>query len=246
MPLKHLTETILLVALAVIVILTGVIVSVLPPLQDALPFAIILFAVTLAYPLAFSRLFRTSRADYTLRMLHFAPMAIVALWVLFEWLALQVPSAAFLGRWFTWGHTAGPVLFVLLLIAGFCIQVLRRRVPRLSALSVFAAAFVVFVFLSQSRGWGPELAAIVGGRSPAASSSSTVAGGNASSASLAFASSVRLASSLSSRPLLASSSSSPSRLPTSGLGAEGIATLCMAAWCGMVHRRARRRMAMLG
>ena len=286
MPLKHFTETVLLLVLAAVTIATGIAVSVLPPLPGGwLPWGV-LFMVTLAYPVALYAFLRRNRAEYTFRVLHFLPALIVALWALLELASQRFPRAGGLLSGFLWGHAAVPVLIGLALLALFCVNVIRRRVPRLAGLALLTALFAGFVVLSQDRGWGTQLAAVIGRPAkPAGSSQSSgknlapssvpaeeewrqklrdvekkssssarvasAAGSSARagvasassiasvSASSAMASSVQPRSSASSRPAIVATNP-PNRLPTSGFGAEAIATLFVAGYCGVLHRRASK------
>ena len=105
MPLKHLTETILVIVLAIVVCVTGMVLPSLPPLpQGVLPWAIV-FLLTFAYPAALYPFLKRNRADYTFRLLHFLPTLLTLLWFLAELVALYIPPLAFLPRSFTFGWT---------------------------------------------------------------------------------------------------------------------------------------------
>ena len=269
MPLKHFTETVLLLVLAVVTVVTGILVSVLPPLPGGwLPWGV-LFVVTMAYPLVLYAFLRRNRAEYTFRRLHFLPAGIVALWLLLELLVQRFPRAGSVLFGFLWGHAAVPVLIGLMLLALFCLNVIRRRVPRLAGLAALTALFAGFVVFSQDRGWGTQLARIVGGTGPQIAANSQSSGKNLapssvpaeeewrqklrdvenkssssalpSSVAAVAASSAIVRSSASSRPVIVATTP-PNRLPTSGFGAEAVATLFVAGYCGVVHRRASRRM----
>lgn len=268
MPLKHLTETLLILVLAVLTVLAGIVVSVLPPLPSGwLPWGVVL-AIALAYPIALAAFLRRNRADNAFRVLHLLPAGIVVLWALLQLLASYVPYASSILTGFLWGHAAIPVLLALTVLAAFCLHVIRRRVPRLAGLGVLAAIFAGFVVLSQDRGWGTQLAGVVGGTGKIASSaqassknlapssvpaeeewrqklrdveSKSSSSPSGSSVSIGAVSSVSSRSSaLSSRPAIADATP-PNRLPTSGFGAESIATLFVAGYCGVLHRRAAKR-----
>src|SRR5438552_2256650 len=94
MPLKHSTETTLIVILAIVTMLTGVACAVLPPpTAQPIPWAI-LFVATIAYPLALEPFFRQRRADYAFRLLHLAPALMLILWLALTLLAPGRPVLA--------------------------------------------------------------------------------------------------------------------------------------------------------
>ncbi len=260
----------MLLVLAVVTVVTGVLVSVLPPLPGGwLPWGV-LFVVTMAYPLALYAYLRRNRAEYTFRLLHFLPAGIATLWLILELLVQRFPRAGSVLLGFLWGHAAVPVLIGLMLLALFCLNVIRRRVLRLAGLAALTALFAAFVVLSQDRGWGTQLAMVMGGPSAPAASSAQSSGKNlapssvpaeeewrqklrdvenkssassrpSSSVAAVAASSAIVRSSASSRPAIVASKP-PNRLPTSGFGAEAVATLFVAGYCGVVHRRAKKRL----
>ncbi len=271
MPLKHFTETVLIVVLACVTILAGVLVSVLPPLPGGLlPWAG-LAVLTLAYPLALYGFLRRFRADYAFRVLHFAPFFLALLWLAFQLVVQRVPALRSVAGLLTWGHGLVAVLAVLALIAAFCLHVIRRRVPRLSALGFLAAAFVAFVVLSSRLGWGSDLrtlvarlsldAPITGSGQLAVNDDRNVSPSSDAAeeewrqkireqqrraSSAGRSSSVQSGASSSRRVLAVAASSAPARppvtrLPSAGFGAEGLIPLFLAGYTGVLHRRAKRR-----
>src|SRR3989344_1550546 len=110
MPLKHLTETVLIVVLGIITIVTGILTDTLPLLPNGIiPWAILLGA-TLLYPLVLYPLLRSNRADYFFRALHFAPAFMVLLWLLIQVVALRDPSFLIIHQGYTWGWTLAGVI----------------------------------------------------------------------------------------------------------------------------------------
>ncbi len=150
MPLKHHTETALIIVLAGLILLTGVLVSTLPLLPIGLvPWGIV-FLATLLYPLAVYPLLKRNRADYEFRILHFAPAVIALLWFLIQIASLKSPWLLRFGHWYTWGHSFFPVTVALVLLAAFCLQVIRRRVPRLATMVSLFALFLVLAAVTES------------------------------------------------------------------------------------------------
>jgi len=144
MPLKHATETLFVFLLGLVIVLTGFFVANLPLLPEGIWAWSLLFVLTLIYPLALSPLFRRDRADYSFRLLHWVPMAMLLLWFALQSLALYVPSVEPVVRFYTWGWTFSGVLIGFVLVLSFCLHVIRRRVPRTALL---LAAFVPFTAL---------------------------------------------------------------------------------------------------
>ncbi len=294
MPLKHLTETILVALLAFAIIVTGVLVSSLPFLpQGLLPWAIV-FGLTLAYPLALYSLLRRNRADYWFRALHFAPAVMALLWLVIQAVTMRAPALLKLHRLYTWGFTMPAVLIALVLLALFCLHVIRRRVPRLFTLLTLLAVFVGVAAAAETAGgdwtrrltamlWEGKMIAGTGSTKPVqvvqnpssanlsvsgdkeeeewrqklrslSSASSVISRRSSSSKTLAQAlSSAKASAKASSRDSSAASKKSssskpaivavkpPTTLPSSGFGMEAFTGFFAAAYCGVLHTRARRR-----
>lgn len=162
MPLKHLTETVLIVLLGLTTIATGVIVSTLPHIPEGFfPWAIVVVA-TVLYPAVLYPLLKNNRADYAFRALHFAPVGIALLWMMIEVAMLKEPRLVPLHGIYTWGWTAAAVALTFLLLAAFCLQVIRRRVPRIAFLLFLFTPFLVSAFMAENFAeWKTQLAALL-------------------------------------------------------------------------------------
>ncbi len=145
MPLKHSTETFLVIVLGAAILVTGILLATLPPLMAGLVPMLILLAITFIYPIALYPFLRSNRADYPFRLLHFFPAVMVLVWGLLQLLGVGIHGLAFLSYGFTWGWTLGAVLIGFFLLMVFCVQVLRRWSERLLILAIF---IVVFTALS--------------------------------------------------------------------------------------------------
>ena len=162
MPLKHHTETFLVALLGFAVVLTGIAIATLPLLPGGiLPWAI--FAVlSVVYPLVLTPMFKRRRADYPFRLLHWAPALMLLLWLLVELLHLYVPTLPDVHSWYTWAWTLPAVTVCFVLLAAYCLNVIRRWVPRILVLLVLFVPFTVGAVLSQQGGkWDEELASVL-------------------------------------------------------------------------------------
>ena len=162
MPLKHFTETLLIVLLGLVTLLTGVVMDTLPLLPEgALPWAIA-FAVALLYGLSLYPLLKKNRADNSFRILHFLPAAMLVLWLAIELLTLKFPQALALHHWYTWGWSVVVVVLCFLFFIAFCLNVIRRRVPRIALLLLLLVPFTGLAFASeQYYHWDQQVSSIV-------------------------------------------------------------------------------------
>ncbi len=262
MPLKHTTETLLVILLAGVLVLTGFILSILPPLSVSFIPWTVAFVASLLYPLSLYPMFKERRADYEFRAFHFAPAALLLLWMIFDLLASAFPFIAFLLSWFTWGWSL-PIIFLLfLLLVWFCFKVLRQWLGRLIMLGLIFLPFLLLGVLSEqfdwsktvgmslwrnlatgtgtmiadnnasSEDWREELRRLSRQRS---SSSSSLIAANTSSSSK---SSVLIGSTGSDGS--ASSVSPPPHMPHSGGEVEMLALLFVAGYCATLQKRAMR------
>ncbi len=162
MPLKHLTETVLVVLLALVTIVTGVVVSTLPHIPEGFFPWTIIFVATVLFPALVYPLLKNNRADYAFRALHFAPVAITIVWMFVEIAILKQPRLEILHRIYTWGWSAPAVALTFLLLAVFCLQVIRRRVPRITLLILFFVPFIASAYASENyTHWNTQLAALL-------------------------------------------------------------------------------------
>lgn len=217
MPLKHATETVLVFILGLATVLAGVVLGILPSVQLSIIPWLVLFGLTLLYPLVLYPLLRNRRADYPFRLLHFVP----ALMVL-AWLALDVLSSYTIGaqsalRAYTWGWTFLAVVIAFFLFVWFCLSVIRQRVTRIGLLGLILVPFAILAFASEERQWPDRLANAVW---PRVGIGTQIAVVPTQSGSLAWTSSASSRSSSSSSASAISTSASSVSLNTSSLGAS--------------------------
>ena len=162
MPLKHLTETVLVVLLGLMTILAGIMVDTLPLLPaGALPWAIA-FGVALLYALVMYPTLKSNRAEYSFRVLHFLPALMLILWLIIQLIALKDPRALIVHYWYTFGWALFTVVTGFLLLIAFCLTVIRRRVPRIVLLLLLLVPFTGLAFASeQFLHWDQKVSSIV-------------------------------------------------------------------------------------
>jgi hypothetical protein len=118
--------------------------------------------VAVAYPVVLTPLFRARRADTPLRTMHWYPAFMLLLWFFLEVLALYVPSAQVLQRFFTVAWTLPAVALGIVALAVYCLRVIRRRVPRLAVMLLLLVPYAVAGIVS-ARGayYEGEIAAVL-------------------------------------------------------------------------------------
>ncbi len=161
MPLKHHTETVFILVLCFIICVYGALLALLPHFpQGVLPWCILLFVATL-YPVALLPTFRSRRADYEFRFLHWFP-AVMTL----GWLALELLSHRFiLFRVLQFGGTAlwslPLVFFGLVSLTLFSLHVIRRRSTRIVGIGMMFAFFTIGALTSHELSYNPLLASLL-------------------------------------------------------------------------------------
>jgi len=164
MPLKHTTETFFVFLLGVVILSTGLLLSTLPDLPaGAVPWGI-LFIIAVLYPLSLHFLYRRRRADHAFRLLHWFPALMLLVWLMIELVALEKSRILLVRDWYTWGWTLPAVTVAFILLIAYCLQVIRRRVPRILLLLIAFIPFVGGALASErSTHWDQELASVLWG-----------------------------------------------------------------------------------
>lgn len=175
MPLKHALETKLVVCLALAIALAGFLTSTLPSLPEGMVPWGILFAISIAYPILLSSLFRRDRADYAFRFLHWFPAAILLVWLAFELLNFSTGFGSGFASIWTWAWSLGGVLIGIVLTMVFCLHVIRRRGERIAALAIILVPYAALGVMSEEYFQADNAVASLLWRTNQSSSSSTVA-----------------------------------------------------------------------
>lgn len=179
MPLKHATETALIFILGAVLLLTGIVAALLPGAAQQPVWWGIAIAAAAAYPLALYPLFKSRRADYPFRALHFAPLAILLIRLALDLGAGVFPVLTAVTAVFLWAWTAPALILVFLLLGIFCWQVLRQRDQRIRYLLATLIPFVIFGAVSRTSPAvpvNPPIVAVGGSSASTASASSAQLG----------------------------------------------------------------------
>lgn len=284
MPLKHATETFLVFLLGFALLLTGLTVAFLPPLQARfLPWSLA-FLVSILYPLILHPFFRNRRADYAFRLLHFLPVLLLLLWLGFSVLGPSQPSIARAERLYRFAWTLPGVILGFSALIAYCLEVMRQRRARLVLLVLLLLSFGMLGVSAESLGWNQRIASVLDAAKPItrlrqwgiASLPGAAQSGSKEqwqmqqrrmdrrSERLARDDADRLnvegAKDATMRPIAGSAgfqtTSKPPvkpkkpaiiakkapKLPPSGFGTEVVIPMALAAYTGVLHMRARRRM----
>ncbi len=277
MPLKHATETFLVFLLGLVLAVTGFTMALLPPLQGNFIPWLIAFALSILYPLLLYPLLRSRRADNSFRLLHFLPALLLLIWFVLE-LSPATDLLLRVHRMYLWGWALPVVALGFLLLAVFCIEVIRQRRGRLTILALLLIPFAAAALAAEQFNWNPRIASfLVHPRTFLASTSQSSTAQQSSEDQLKMelnrmeSRRARLESDVVSglqvttaragvlrplpsprvtsrtapqgRPELAQTSSSPTRLTKSGPELNALIVLFLAAYCGVIHVRAKKRAA---
>ncbi len=183
MPLKHSTETVLIVILGLVMLVAGVLTASLPSLPlGAGPWGIA-FLLAVLYPLILYPFLRDNRADNVFRLMHWGPAALLGLWFALALLELIFPAFFILRRVLVWGWSLLAVAALFVMLVAFCLRVLREGGKRISILAGILGVFLVLAFAGEWFGWpgllsrdlwsGKPTVAVTGTGTVASSSSSS-------------------------------------------------------------------------
>ncbi len=182
MPLKHATETWLVLLLAISIVMAGVACAVLPAPASAPVLWVILFALSIAYPLSLYPLFKERRADYVFRAMHFLPAAILFVWLMLQLLNASFPAARTLTHWYVWGWSLPVVTLSLLGVLWFCLHVIRQRRQRMTYLAALFVPFLIIAMAGENQQWPQTIASLLSGEGPQITTTGSVIVGTISSA----------------------------------------------------------------
>lgn len=214
MPLKHSTETVLVVVLAIVMLAAGVLTASLPSLpMGAGPWGIAFLAAVL-YPLILYPFLRDNRADNIFRLMHWGPAALLLVWFALAILELVFPMFFVLRRILVWGWSLIAVVALFVMLVAFCLRVLREGGKRVSILASILGVFLALAFVGEWFGWPSMLSRdLWSGKTTTASVTGTgsVAVVSSSSSSAMALSSSSVMSSSSRSSVMSSSSVSSSR-----------------------------------
>jgi hypothetical protein len=284
MPLKHSTETMLVVFLGIAIMLAGIACAVLPsPLHAPLAWTLV-FIASIVYPLSLYPLLKKRRADYEFRALHFVPAGILLIWLVLQLLSAYLPLLSHVTQAYVWGWSLPVVAAALVALVWFCLHVIRQRKVRLLYLAALFVPFFAVAMVGEQFQWPEQIASVLSGSassvavtgsgivvSSVTSEGSSNLGHSSDETEEAYRASLRrmarrnarlaalgqqpvsihgatdgvlLSSSASSTQIAATTPTGPKtppHLPSSGLGMDALLLTFIAAYCAVLHERARRR-----
>ncbi len=161
MPLKHGTETRMVFILGLMTALTGLACSFLPPVSVTFWPWLLVFSISLIYPMVLYPMMKERRADYEFRALHFVPALMLLLWLAIDLIVAFRPDWHILQSVYTWGWAGVMVVIAFILMVLFCLKVIRQRWPRLMLLAGVLLPFFILSQLSEIMDWDRKLAMAV-------------------------------------------------------------------------------------
>jgi MFS family permease len=181
MPLKHQTETALVAILGAAIALAGIVIAVLSWVSSPWLLWIAAFFISIAYPLMLYPHFRERRADYEFRLLHFAPAAFLLMWMALTILSSVIPGLALVRGFLTLAWALPMVAFGFVLLAWFCLSVLRQWPKRLASLAVILLPFALLGIFGDRFEWNRQIAAVIDSPAGSGSVSGPIAASSAKS-----------------------------------------------------------------
>ena len=155
--MKHHTETAYMVVLGLLIGVAGFAASLLPPLPTGMAYWAVCMVLSVLYPLLLAGKFKSDRADYEFRLLHWFPACIFALWMVLQLLdgKFRIVHILNLGFLFLWSLPLVALGIAFLII--FALHVIRRSTVRIALLSIFLFLFTVGAVASEAGGWNRML-----------------------------------------------------------------------------------------
>lgn len=181
MPLKHDTETTMVFLLGLLIALAGAVAAFLPPISVTIVPWAIAFVVSLIYPLVWYPIMKERRADYEFRALHFVPALILLLWLVLDLFVSFRPDWQVMQLLFTWGWTMGLVVAAFILLALFCVRVVRQRFSRFALLLAVLLPFLFLAYTSEQNEWDRQVAMMLWDGQDSSSGTGVIASNNSSS-----------------------------------------------------------------
>lgn len=145
--------------LGIVMVATGFVCALLPAFPAGILYWCIAFALTVLYPLLLASFFKSNRADYEFRLLHWVPAGMTVLWLLFELLSyrFEVAHTAQLGFFALWSLPLVALGIILSIV--FSAHVIRRRNVRISFLTLLLVGFSGLAYVAQVNHWNAPLQA---------------------------------------------------------------------------------------
>ncbi len=148
-----------MLVLGVLIAATGFVCALLPAFPAGILYWCILFALTVLYPLLLAGFFRSNRADYEFRLLHWVPAGMAVLWLIFELLSFRFDAALTAQRGFFAFWSLPLVALGIVLAIMFSAHVIRRRTTRIGFLTILLLLFSFGAYAAHMNNLNPALQA---------------------------------------------------------------------------------------
>lgn len=141
-----------MMVLGLAICLAGFAVALLPAIPVGTKYWAILLTIAVLYPLVLARTFKTNRADYEFRVLHWFPAGIFILWFILQLIGprIEIIRILALGFFFLWSLPLVALGIAFIII--FAVHVLRRSKLRVTILSVLLALFITGALFAEGAG----------------------------------------------------------------------------------------------
>ncbi len=145
--------------LGLAICLAGFAAALLPAIPVGTKYWAILLTISVLYPLVLARTFKTNRADYEFRALHWFPAGIFILWFILQLIGprIEIIHILTLGFFFLWSLPLVALGIAFIII--FAVHVLRRSKLRVTILSVVLALFAAGALFAEGTGANSKMQA---------------------------------------------------------------------------------------
>lgn len=148
-----------MIVLGLAICLAGFAAALLPAVPLGTKYWAILLTISVLYPLVLARTFKTNRADYEFRILHWFPAGIFILWFILQLIGprVEIIRILALGFFFLWSLPLVALGIAFIII--FAVHVLRRSRLRVTVLSLVLALFAAGALFAEGTGVNSRLQA---------------------------------------------------------------------------------------
>lgn len=150
-----------MIFLGLVICVAGIAAALLPAIPEGTMYWALLLGLSILYPLILARTFKSNRADYEFRVLHWFPACIFMLWFVLQLLSprFDIIRIFALGFFYLWSLPL--VALGIAFMSIFALHVLRRSRLRVTTLVVFFSLFTIGALYAESANLNPRLQAMV-------------------------------------------------------------------------------------